>query len=226
MRKEGNYSRRAVGERVVGVERAGEGRSRFALNCLNAFFRLLLPGGTPRSLGLRRGGQVDKGRRVVSARHGVDEGPRGHPLGGVETVGQRGTSRICQGREPNVRPRASVKEWPEIRQRETRCRASPAPTPCGGRGRVGSALRRWLGPPTRRHCRPSFPRPAPPRRFFDNWGHIPQTPCQKGTPPLDSPSYGERGPPAFAGAGSALRRNVESSGECEAWSGACGWAWG
>ena len=111
MRKEGNYSRRAVGERVVGVERAGEGRSRFALNCLNAFFRLPLLGGTPRSLGLRRGGQVDKGRRVVSARHGVDEGPRA-PLGGVETV-EKGEQVVSAKARAERGAWASVQDGPK-----------------------------------------------------------------------------------------------------------------
>ncbi len=62
--------------------------------------------------------------------------------------------------------------------------------------------RRWLGPP------------AHPRRFFCNWGHIPQAPCQRGLPsgsPLtrDSRRKGGRASPAFSVCGVGLWSGLE-----------------
>ena len=131
------------------------------------------------------------------------------PRWGVLKRSKKGNKSYLPRRGPNE-GRGPRCKMARNRQRETSCsRAGQAlhPQLAGGRGRVGSALRRWLGPPTRRQSRPSFSTQPSPGRVLGNWGHIPQTPCQKGTPPLTGsevplPSQGQ----ALPCAGTSNRR--------------------
>ena len=68
-------------------------------------------------MGLRRDGQVDKGRQVVSARHGPDGGPRA-PLGGLKRP-KKWDKSYLRGRGPNG-GRGPRWKMARNRQRETR----------------------------------------------------------------------------------------------------------
>ena len=149
-----------------------------------------VPGGTRRSLGLRRDGQVDKGGQVVSARHGSDEGPRA-PLGGVETV-EKG-EQVVSGRA-----RAERGAWVSVKNGPKSTKGNKAASGCSG-SRQGET---WVGIATL--VGPTRP---PSEVFFITGGTSPRAarrPRKRGVSPSGLPLFGGRGPPAFAGAGSAF----------------------